>query len=111
GGHSAGGHLAALLATDEQYLKAEGLSRKDLRGVLSVSGVYRIPDKLDFTWAAKGAKVELQTNPFDFVFGSDPKGREAASPICHVCAGLPPCLLLYADMDLPLIPEMTKDFG
>jgi acetyl esterase/lipase len=110
GGHSAGGHLASLLATDEQYLKAEGLSRKDLRGVVSVSGVYQIPDKLEFTWSRGGTKVELQTNPFDFVFGSDPKVREAASPISHVCAGLPPFLLLYAGMDLPLIPEMTKDF-
>jgi acetyl esterase/lipase len=111
GGHSAGGHLAALLATDEEYLKDEGLSRKDVRGVVAVSGVYRIPDKLEFTWPNTGEKISLQGNPFDFVFGKDPKGREAASPISHVCAGLPPFLLLYADMDLPLIPEMTKDFA
>jgi acetyl esterase/lipase len=111
GGHSAGGHLAALLATDEEYLKAEGLSRKDVRGVVAVSGVYHIPDKLEFNWPNTGEKIALHSNPFDFVFGSDPKGREAASPVCHVCAGLPPFLLLYADMDLPLIPEMTKDFA
>jgi acetyl esterase/lipase len=111
GGHSAGGHLAALLATDEQYLKAEGMSRKDVRGVVAVSGVYRIPDKLDFTLPANGEKVSLQSNPFNYVFGGTPKDREAASPICHVSAGLPPFLLLYAEMDLPLIPEMTKDFA
>jgi arylformamidase len=111
GGHSAGGHLAALLATDEQYLKAVELSRKDIRGVVAVSGVYRIPDKLEFNWANTGEKVSLQSNPFNFVFGNDAKAREAASPVCHVCAGLPPFLLLYADMDLPLIPEMTKDFA
>jgi acetyl esterase/lipase len=111
GGHSAGGHLAALLATDDEYLKAVGLSRKDLRGVVAVSGVYRIPDKLEFNWPGNGEKISLQTNPFNFVFGSDHKSREAASPICHVTAGLPPFLLLYADMDLPLIPEMTKDFA
>jgi acetyl esterase/lipase len=29
-GHSAGGHLAALLTTDESYLKAVGRSRKDI---------------------------------------------------------------------------------
>ncbi len=115
GGHSAGGHLAALLATDEQYLTAEGLSLKNVRGVIAVSGVYRIPDKLAFDWATGDASVaahiELKTNPFDFVFGKDPKKREAASPISHVRAGLPPFLLLYAEMDLPLIPEMTKDFA
>jgi acetyl esterase/lipase len=111
GGHSAGGHLAALLATDEQYLKAEGLSRKNIRGVVSASGVYRIPDKLEFSMPANGEKVALQSNPFNYVFGNEAKMREAASPICHVCAGLPPVLLLYAEMDLPLIPEMTKDFA
>lgn len=111
GGHSAGGHLAALLATDEQYLKAEGLSDKDLRGVVAVSGVYRIPDKLEFNWPNTGEKITLHSNPFDFVFGGDHKAREAASPVCHVRAGLPPFLLLYADRDLPLIPEMTKDFA
>jgi acetyl esterase/lipase len=43
-GHSAGGHLASLLATDATYLKAHGLSAKDIRGVIPVSGVYVIPD-------------------------------------------------------------------
>jgi acetyl esterase/lipase len=114
GGHSAGGHLAALLATDEQYLKAEGLSRKNVSGVLAVSGVYRIPDKLSFlmtTDGGLGAKVELQTNPFDLIFGKDPKARESASPLCHVSAGLPPFLLLYADHDLPLLPDMAEEFA
>src|SRR2546426_2940784 len=34
-GHSAGGHLAALLAADETYLKAEGLKTADVRGVIA----------------------------------------------------------------------------
>ena len=33
-GHSAGGHLVALLSTDEQYLKAEGRSISEIRGVV-----------------------------------------------------------------------------
>ena len=111
-GHSAGGHLAALLATDEQYLKAEGLSRKDIRGVIAISGVYRIPDKLEFLWETNdyGIKLDIKTNPFDFVFPKDPKGREAASPIAHVGPGLPPFLIAYADSDLPLLPDMAVDF-
>jgi acetyl esterase/lipase len=116
GGHSAGGHLAALLATDEQYLKAEGLSLKDVRGAVTVSGVYRIPDKVEFMWTTGdsnglGVKIGLTTNPFDLIFGKDPKGREAASPVCHVCAGLPPFLILHADNDLPLLPEMAEEFA
>src|SRR5262245_21259620 len=47
-GHSAGGHLVALLATDEQYLKAEKCSAKDVRGVMALSGVYTIGAGLPF---------------------------------------------------------------
>jgi acetyl esterase/lipase len=82
-GHSAGGHLVSLLATDEQYLKAEGLSRKDVRGVVSISGVYDIPEKI-----------------LPQVFPADPEVRRQASPIRHAAAGLPPFLILYADNDL-----------
>ncbi len=42
-GHSAGGHLVALLATDERYLQEVGLSTENIRGVIGVSGLYRIP--------------------------------------------------------------------
>ena len=54
-GHSAGGHLVALLATDESYLKAEGLALSDIKGVMPISGVYVIPD-----------------NFFNAVFGKEP---------------------------------------
>src|SRR5262249_14683330 len=47
-GHSAGGHLVALLATDEKYLNAEGCRAADIKGVVGISGVYNIPPgKLD----------------------------------------------------------------
>ena len=43
-GHSAGGHLAALLATDHSYLKLVARSPSDIRGVIAISGVYRLDD-------------------------------------------------------------------
>src|SRR5262245_18228170 len=45
-GHSAGGHLVALLATDETYLKAVGLGLNTIRGVIPISGVYQVPEKM-----------------------------------------------------------------
>jgi arylformamidase len=83
GGHSAGGHLAALLATDESYLKAEGLSPKKIKGVMPISGVYIIPEKI-----------------LSSVFGKDDEVHKQASPINHVSADLPPFLILYADQDM-----------
>ncbi len=82
-GHSAGGHLVSLLAADETYLKAEGLSAKDVKGVVPISGVYSLGDDL-----------------FVPVFGKDPEARKKAWPINHARPDLPPFLILYADGDL-----------
>ena len=40
GGHSAGGHMAALLALDDHLLAAHHLSPQNIRGVVSLSGVF-----------------------------------------------------------------------
>jgi len=92
-GHSAGGHLVSLLATDEQYLKAEGLDVRCIRGAIPLSGVYKIPDGL-----------------FANVFGRDEQMRRLASPICHARADLPPFLIIYAESDLPTCDRMSCDF-
>jgi acetyl esterase/lipase len=84
-GHSAGGHLAALLATDDSYLKAEGLTLKAIRGVIPISGVYRLPE----------------TPLLEPVFGEDKVVRSQASPISHARADAPPFLLLCAETDWP----------
>ncbi|XP_031553930.1 uncharacterized protein LOC116290946 [Actinia tenebrosa] len=41
-GHSAGGHLVSLLALDHKYLMKFGLSVTDIKGVMSLSGVYNL---------------------------------------------------------------------
>ena len=136
-GHSAGGHLVSLLATDETYLKGEGLSARDIKGVISLSGVYRIPTgKFEFTlggatprslnfdemaplrgdggwslgrqWALPG--IPLSLDVFGPSFGNDARVREEASPVKHVRHGLPPFLLLCAENDLPALPEMAEEF-
>jgi len=44
-GHSAGAHTVAMIATDGQYLAAEGLSEKDIRAIAGIAGPYSfIPD-------------------------------------------------------------------
>ena len=41
-GHSAGGHLAALLALDGEYLKKHDVPARAIQGVASMSGVYDV---------------------------------------------------------------------
>jgi acetyl esterase/lipase len=90
-GHSAGGHLVALLATDPTYLKAEKRSPDDIRGVIAISGVYKILPNAVF----KGA------------FGDDAEVCKKASPLTHVSGKHPPFLIAHADTDYPTLAGMA----
>src|SRR5262249_46392247 len=92
-GPSAGGHLVSLLATDEQYLKAEGRTLKDIKGAIPMSGVYLVAD-----------------NFMPQVFGKGAEAAKSASPIKHVHAGCPPFLIVYADKDMPLCDKGSAMF-
>ncbi len=92
-GHSAGGHLVSLLATDDSYLKTEGLALCDIKGVVPISGVYAIPG-----------------NMFNEVFGTDKEVRRKASPLNDVCEGCPPFLIMYGDKDFPTCDLVSKLF-
>lgn len=128
-GHSAGGHIVALLATDPRFLTDSGLKlgetdRAALRGVVAICGVYRIPSGEEFARVADAMASALTAssapillagaktiNPFRLAFGEDPLLRQAASPLNHVRKGLPPFLVLYAESELPLLADMANEFS
>jgi len=93
-GHSAGGHLAALLTLDEQYLRHFGLSPDLIRGTIALSGVFNLT--LD----------QGQSS----VFGTDPEVRKRASPLFHVRPVRPPFLLTYCQWDYWSLPAQAKEF-
>lgn len=74
-GHSAGAHLAALVATDPQYA---GDAFAAIKGVVLLDGA-----GYDVAAAAASPTMELPTLYKD-VFGSDPARQKALSPITHV---------------------------
>ncbi len=91
GGHSAGGHLVALLALDGRYLKRHELSPNRVRGVIPMSGVYN---------------VELLAN----IFGAEAEVRRQASPIHLVKSPAPPFLVTYCQWDYPTLPAQARAF-
>ncbi len=93
-GHSAGGHLAALLGLDGSYLAKYQLSSKAIHGVLAWSGVYNL---------SRGESQES-------VFGKDPEVRRAASPLFHVKAGAPPFVVTYCQWDYFSLPGQARQF-
>jgi acetyl esterase/lipase len=137
-GHSAGGHLVSLLATQDCYLRDEGIDQAAIKGVISLSGVYEIPDRfMDVTFGGKGQRafrfdeliplrgmwkiawpdcldlpgIPFLVDVFSSVFGDDPLCRADASPIQHVRPGLPPFLVVCAEKDLPYLIGMAADFA
>ena len=87
GGHSSGGHLAALLALNERYLAEVGRRSDEIAGVVAISGLYRV-----------GA-TSLIFRGFD----PDARALVDASPEFHVDEKQPPFLVIYAQRDLPLL--------
>ena len=93
-GHSAGGHLAALLATDEQFLRAEGLSFDSLAGVLPIGGAYDIPD---YHAALMASDPELGQAHIHAVFGNTKEQWEVASPTQFIHLSSLPMLVIVEE--------------
>lgn len=91
-GHSAGAHIAAMLAYNPRFLAAVGLSRGDVHGFVGLAG------------------------PYDFV-PTEPKivdnlgaegGAARAMPATFVQGGEPPSLLVTGDEDKRVEPGNTQ---
>lgn len=90
-GHSAGAHLAALVCTDDSYLKAEGLPLSTIKGCIPVdTAVYDIPSQL--------ANVgPLRSSTYTAAFGENEAAQKELSPVTHVAKdnSVPPFLILH----------------
>jgi acetyl esterase/lipase len=100
-GHSAGAQLAALLCTDERYLKNEGLTLSLIKGCVPVDGdTYDIPAMIEV--AETRCRVHgfpLPTFGHRQKFGNDPAKHVDFSTVTHVAKdkGIPPFLILYVN--------------
>jgi acetyl esterase/lipase len=89
-GHSAGAHLAALVCTDDRYLKAEGLSPAIIKGCVPVdTAVYDVVKQIESVGPPRSAT-------YSGVFG-DSESQKELSPITYVARGkgIPPFLILH----------------
>jgi acetyl esterase/lipase len=83
-GHSAGAHIAAMLAVDPSWLQKVGLAPgRDIAGLIGISGPY------DF--------LPLRDKTLKIIFGG--ANRPETQPIFYVAPGAPPSLLVTGDAD------------
>ena len=91
-GHSAGAQLAALVCTDDRYLKAEGLSLSIIKGCVPVDvAAYDMPKQIEETAETRADRPRCKN-----VFG-DAESQKDLSPVTHVAKGknIPPFLILH----------------
>jgi acetyl esterase/lipase len=98
-GHSAGAQLAALVCTDDRYLKAEGLSLAITKGCVPVDG-----DTFDVPAIIETAETRRRVHGLPQAkfghrekFGNDPAKHRDFSTVMHVAKdkGIPPFLILH----------------
>ena len=100
GGHSAGAQLAAIVCTDDRYLKTEGVPFSSLVGCIPVDGdTYYLPGIIAV--AEFRAHMHNLPQPGKFghrvKFGNDPEKHLDFSAVTHVKHGkdIPPFLILH----------------
>jgi Esterase/lipase len=98
-GHSSGGQIAALLATDPAWLEADGMQSRDLAGFIGLAGVY------DFVPIAAKEKDMLG------MFGKTAAEQRRAQPVSFVHGDEPPMLLLQGTADHEVAPSNSTSLA
>ncbi|GAA3974170.1 alpha/beta hydrolase [Hymenobacter antarcticus] len=103
-GHSAGGGLAALLATDDALLAAHGLPQNPVRGAIMDD-----PAGLDMYSYLKEMKYEGDEK-YKVPFGNDPAVWKQQSAIYKIKAGMPPFIFYIGGETYPSISGSSGRF-
>jgi acetyl esterase/lipase len=91
-GHSAGGHLASLLAMDGRILRRNGVDPEAISGFVSIDGIFDLG-------ASLGAFKPGQADIMRQLFGPDDASLAAHSTISYARARHPPLLFIDSTSD------------
>ena len=94
-GYSSGGHIAACIGMDPDFLKDHGLSLNIIKGMVCISGVYLINFTLDIAG-------------YGHVFPRHHRHR--GSPINHCRPDLPPFMVVYATDEYITLDRQAMNF-
>ncbi|MCF0064262.1 alpha/beta hydrolase fold domain-containing protein [Dyadobacter chenwenxiniae] len=102
-GHSAGGHLAALVALDDHYFKNIGLENP-LAGLILIDAA-----GLDMHGYLTEEQFE-KGNTYLRTFSSDSKTWKEATPLYHLHQNMPPMLIYRGGKTYPSILKSNEKF-
>ena len=95
-GHSAGAHIAALLALDKEYLEDVGQPQSIIRGMIGLAGPYGFDP-----WKYRS------TRP---IF-SDVKPVDKVKPVSFACSAVSPFLLFHGEDDSVVVAKNSQDLS
>ncbi len=102
-GHSAGGHLAALISMDDRYFERLH-TPNPIKGAVLIDAA-----GLDMYWYMKEVDYGPQGSYLN-VFGKTPESWKDASPLYHIHKGIPPMLILRGGRTYPTLSSGTDHF-
>jgi acetyl esterase/lipase len=102
-GHSAGGHLAALVSLDNRYFERLQI-KNPVRGIF-----LNDPFGLDINSYMIKYK-DIYAKQYFSIFGTDSAIWKKASPITYINKNMPPCLIFLGGLTFPPVKEYTLSF-
>ncbi len=100
-GHSAGGHLVALLALDKRYLAKYNLSPKDIAGVIPISG----PMVININ------RMQASQDWYRDAFDTDTTTWREVSPIYYANPDAPRFLFICGEKDFDIPVSSSKELS
>ncbi|MEZ0373785.1 MAG: alpha/beta hydrolase [Candidatus Sericytochromatia bacterium] len=101
-GHSAGGHMVALLGLEGERLRAAGVETDWIRGLVPMSPILDLAHMEKFQDAGFNAST---TYP---VFGREPANWEKYSPVSYFRKPMPPMFVLYGEKDFDYLVAQNQ---
>lgn len=111
-GHSSGCHLAAVTATNPEYLASADLKTTDIAGVIAMGCLLDRDDATLRSLTAERIRTPFMGESQDVATYGSPENYLAASPASFIGPHVPPTLVLLADAErfMPPIAEQGARF-
>ena len=103
-GHSAGGHLAALVGIDDVYFEAIGI-KNPIQGIVLIDAA-----GLDMFGYLKEQKFS-EEHTYLKTFSKSANDWKNATPLYHLHQGMPPILILRGEKTYPSIKSSNEKFA
>lgn len=98
-GHSSGCHLAAVVGSDERYLKEHGLAAEDVAGVVAMGCILNQWDVQGRGISRDQARQYFEADPDEVSTFESLDERIAANPSLYIGPRVPPTLVLVAEAE------------